>query len=148
MCCVIRRIDYTSIAARSGATPAAAIAADANTPGIQILEARNLIKTYPRRGFRGRATMALDNVSVLLRRGETLGLVGESGSGKSTLARALTCLAPADSGDVLLDGEQLAYLSRRQLRPISQACADGVSGPVRVRSIRARVSATSLPKAR
>jgi peptide/nickel transport system ATP-binding protein len=88
-----------------------------STPGIQILEARNLKKTYARRGFRGRATMALDDVSVLLRRGETLGLVGESGSGKSTLARVLTCLAPADSGDVLLDGEQLAYLSRRQLRP-------------------------------
>ncbi len=89
----------------------------ANTPGIQILEACNLKKTYARRGFRGRATMALDDVSVLLRKGETLGLVGESGSGKSTLARALTCLAPVDSGDVLLDGEQLAYLSRRQLRP-------------------------------
>jgi peptide/nickel transport system ATP-binding protein len=86
-------------------------------PGIQILEARNLKKTYPRRGFRGRATLALDDVSVMLRKGETLGLVGESGSGKSTLARVLTRLAPADTGDVLLGGEQLAYLNRRQLRP-------------------------------
>lgn len=89
----------------------------ANTPGVQILEARNLKKTYARRGFGGRVTMALNDVSVMLRKGDTLGLVGESGSGKSTLARVLTCLAPADSGDVLLDGEQLAYLSRRQLRP-------------------------------
>jgi peptide/nickel transport system ATP-binding protein len=86
-------------------------------PGPPLLEAHNLRKTYPRRGFGGSATLALDDVSLVLRRGETLGLVGESGSGKSTLARALTCLTPADSGEVLLGGEALARLSRRRLRP-------------------------------
>ncbi|WP_213770817.1 ABC transporter ATP-binding protein [Bradyrhizobium sp. dw_78] len=85
--------------------------------GPPLLEARNLRKTYPRRGFGGSATVALDDVSLVLRRGETLGLVGESGSGKSTLARILTCLARVDSGEILLGGEALARLGRRQLRP-------------------------------
>jgi peptide/nickel transport system ATP-binding protein len=83
----------------------------------QILEGRDLQKTYKRRGFRGRATVALDHVSLMLLRGETLGLVGESGSGKSTLARVLARLASADAGDIILDGEGMTYLSRRQLRP-------------------------------
>jgi peptide/nickel transport system ATP-binding protein len=86
-------------------------------PGPPLLEARSLRKTYPRRGFGGHATVALDDVSLVLRRGETLGLVGESGSGKSTLARVLTCLAHADSGEVLLGGDALARLGRRRLRP-------------------------------
>jgi peptide/nickel transport system ATP-binding protein len=46
-----------------------------------------------------------------------LGLVGESGSGKSTLARIVSCLARADSGDVLLGGDSVANLTRRQLHP-------------------------------
>jgi peptide/nickel transport system ATP-binding protein len=89
----------------------------AGNSGPPVLEARNLQKTYPRRGFGGSATVALDDVSLVLRRGETLGLVGESGSGKSTLARVLTSLARVDSGEVLLGGEALARLGRRLLRP-------------------------------
>ncbi len=82
------------------------------------IEARNVTKTYGARGlFGGRVTHALKSVSAELRRGETLGLVGESGSGKSTLARAITRLMPIDAGEVLLDGENIADLSRRALRP-------------------------------
>jgi peptide/nickel transport system ATP-binding protein len=52
---------------------------------------------------------ALRDVSLSLRRGETLGLVGESGSGKTTLARVLVGLtAPAPGGSVLMDGAPLA----------------------------------------
>jgi peptide/nickel transport system ATP-binding protein len=85
--------------------------------GPTVLEARALQKTFKRRGFGGRATVALDQVSLVLRRGETLGVVGESGSGKSTLARILTCLAPADSGEILLGNEAMTGLGRRRLRP-------------------------------
>ncbi len=88
-----------------------------NTAPLTI-EARNVTKTYGARGlFGGRVTHALKSVSAELRRGETLGLVGESGSGKSTLARAITRLMPIDAGEVLLDGENIADLSRRALRP-------------------------------
>lgn len=81
------------------------------------LETRALRKTYRQLVFRGRVTTAVDEVDIQLRKGETLGLVGESGSGKSTLARIVSCLARADSGDVILHGEGVAELSRRKLRP-------------------------------
>ncbi len=97
---------------------APAIRTEISTP--QILEARELRKVYARRFLRGQATTALDDVSIKLRRGETLGIVGESGSGKSTLARVLTSLAHADSGEVILDGHGVSELSRRQLRPFRQ----------------------------
>ena len=84
-----------------------------------IVEARNVAKTYRARGmFGGRVTRALAGVTMELRRGETLGLVGESGSGKSTLARAITRLMPIDDGKILLGGENIAQLSRRELRPV------------------------------
>jgi peptide/nickel transport system ATP-binding protein len=84
---------------------------------VPALEARDLQKVYKGRGFRSRATVALDHVSLVLRRGETLGLVGESGSGKSTLARVVARLASADSGDIIFGGEGVTYLNRRALRP-------------------------------
>ncbi|WP_158743610.1 ABC transporter ATP-binding protein [Acidisphaera sp. L21] len=90
-------------------------AAPSQTP--QVLEVQHLQKTYRRRSLRGHATHALDDVSLMLRRGETLGIVGESGSGKSTLARAVTGLVRADSGEVILDGDAMTGLGRRQLRP-------------------------------
>jgi peptide/nickel transport system ATP-binding protein len=89
----------------------------ATAAGLTVLEGQDLQKAYKGRGFRGRATVALDHVDLVLRRGETLGLVGESGSGKSTLARVLARLAAADAGNIILDGESTTYLSRGQLRP-------------------------------
>ncbi len=71
-----------------------------------------------RRGWFGRAApvAAVDNLSLSLRRGETLGVVGESGSGKSTLALALLRLIPADGKVMLLD-QALDDLSGAALRP-------------------------------
>ncbi|WP_342052448.1 MULTISPECIES: ABC transporter ATP-binding protein [unclassified Cupriavidus] len=57
---------------------------------------------------------ALDRVSLDVRRGETLGLVGESGCGKSTIARVVMRLTPADEGEVLLDGEDIAQRTGRE----------------------------------
>ena len=59
-----------------------------------LLEARNLIKDYG-------ASRVVNDVSLQLYRGETLGLVGESGSGKSTVARMLLRLIEATSGQII-----------------------------------------------
>ncbi len=91
-------------------------------PGIVMLESIKARKEYRQRALlgRGRTTVALDGVSVALRRGETLGLVGESGSGKSTLARAMTRLLSIDSGDIVLDGDEITRTPQRLMRPHRQ----------------------------
>ncbi len=61
---------------------------------------------------------AVDGVSFQIRRGETLGLVGESGCGKSTTGRTLLQLHRPTEGKVLYEGQDLASLTQRQLRPI------------------------------
>jgi peptide/nickel transport system ATP-binding protein len=59
---------------------------------------------------------ALDDVSITLHAGRSLGIVGESGSGKSTLARLVMALEAPTAGRVLLDGQDLNTLSAAQLR--------------------------------
>ena len=59
---------------------------------------------------------AVDGISFQIREGETLGLVGESGCGKSTTGRGISQLIPPTEGDVLFQGENLAGLSRNDLR--------------------------------
>jgi peptide/nickel transport system ATP-binding protein/glutathione transport system ATP-binding protein len=60
----------------------------------------------------------VNNVSLTLARGETLGLVGESGCGKSTLARALMRLTPPATGRISWEGQDVTDLSAADLRPL------------------------------
>lgn len=58
----------------------------------------------------------VDDVSIIIRRGEILGLVGESGSGKSTLGRSIIRLVDAQSGRVIFNGKNLLDLSPTNLK--------------------------------
>jgi oligopeptide transport system ATP-binding protein len=83
-----------------------------------LLEARDVVVEFPSPGglFLGkRVHRAVDGVSLVLRRGQTIGIVGESGSGKSSLARALLRLV-AYRGLVRFQGSDLAGLGRGALR--------------------------------
>jgi oligopeptide transport system ATP-binding protein len=61
---------------------------------------------------------AVDDVTLDIRRGETLGLVGESGCGKSTVGRAILRLNAPTDGKIIFDGEEITHRSEGQLRPL------------------------------
>ena len=83
-----------------------------------LLEVQNLRMGFPvREGIllRARAyNQAVDNVSITVQTGETLGLVGESGCGKSTLARCVAKLYQPESGQIIFEGQNVLDLNRRQ----------------------------------
>lgn len=80
-----------------------------------LLEARGLVKEYAtERGI----SRVVDDVSLEIRRGETLGLVGESGSGKSTVARMLLRLVEPTAGAVRYDGVEVLQASSREMRAL------------------------------
>ncbi|MEU7069862.1 ABC transporter ATP-binding protein [Streptomyces narbonensis] len=88
---------------------------DRPAPGAVVLRAEGLRKTYK---SRRRTFTALDDVSLTLAAGETLGIVGESGSGKSTLARVLAHAHPSDGGRILLDGQDVTRPGRAVLHSV------------------------------
>ena len=68
---------------------------------------------------RGKAEVhAVEDISLDVRRGETLGIVGESGCGKSTTARLILRLLDPTAGTIRFDGRDISKLSARQLRPL------------------------------
>jgi peptide/nickel transport system ATP-binding protein len=88
------------------------------TSGEPILATHGLEKIYGKPGWfgGGRVVHAAKHVELEVRRGETLGVVGESGSGKSTVARCIVRLIDPTSGEVLIDGNDIATMSQAELR--------------------------------
>ncbi|WP_240034733.1 dipeptide ABC transporter ATP-binding protein [Glaciihabitans arcticus] len=99
------RHEYTRVLLAAAPTPRTTFVEGGDT----VLEARGLTKRYG-------ARTAVDDVSLSLRAGQTLGIVGESGSGKSTVARLLLALERSDAGEVLLDGEPWSVQAEAQRR--------------------------------
>jgi peptide/nickel transport system ATP-binding protein len=86
-----------------------------------LLRVEHLVKHFSIKGngvFGHRQDVrAVDDVSLEVRRGETLGLVGETGCGKSTLARCIVRLENLTSGKVYFDDRDISSLTDRELRP-------------------------------
>jgi ABC-type glutathione transport system ATPase component len=90
---------------------------------MPLISARNLTKNYlltsgPFGGAHKGEFRAVDDVSLTIEPGETLGLVGESGSGKSTLGRMLLRLIEPTAGEVLFNGVDVLRASGAQLREL------------------------------
>ena len=94
-----------------------------NIKPMPLLEVRSLTKIFPvgESVFGGGASgevRAVDDVSLDIHSGETLGLVGESGSGKSTLGRLVLRLIEPTSGKILFEGRDLLAASHGEMRRI------------------------------
>ena len=80
-----------------------------------MLEVAGLTVTYSW-GFGRPPLTAVSDVSFTVDRGETVSIVGESGSGKTTIGSAILGLQPVAKGSILLNGADIAHLSRRERR--------------------------------
>ena len=77
-----------------------------------MLEVRNLIKTYKTGDFE---FTALNNINLKIGKGEFTAIMGASGSGKSTLMNILGCLDKMNSGEYILNGQDISVLSDNEL---------------------------------
>ena len=95
---------------------------------MALVEVTAVSKAYPRRtGLRTQLQTVVDDVSLSVETGETLGLVGESGSGKTTLARMILGLVAPTHGSILVNGINVSQAPatdlrklRRQMQPVFQ----------------------------
>jgi peptide/nickel transport system ATP-binding protein len=93
---------------------------------VALIEVRNLTKVFfsgeTLLGASSREVRAVDDVSLDIEAGETLGLVGESGSGKSTLGRLILRLIEPSSGSLRFDGRDLLRMSHENCGARAATC--------------------------
>ena len=87
-----------------------------------LVELEHATKHFPvKQGVFSRArghVHAVEDVTLTVRKGETLGIVGESGCGKSTTARLMLRLLDPTAGSIRFEGREITKLSQRRLRPL------------------------------
>ena len=83
-----------------------------------MIKGKNLSKVFESGMFSKRKFIAVDDVNIEIKEGETLCLIGESGSGKSTLGRMLLNLIEPTSGEVIFDNYNIAKMKQTELRKI------------------------------
>ncbi len=104
-----------------GNTPAPQPGTDGVVSGDTLLDVRDLVMHFPlTKGIilqrKVGAVQAVDDISISIRKGETIGLVGESGCGKSTAGRAILQLYKPTAGQVLYEGRDLTKLGSNEMR--------------------------------
>ena len=107
---------------------------------MALVEVENVCKNYPRiEGLRRVDRFVVENVSLTIEAGETLGLVGESGSGKSTVARMILGLVEPTGGTIRVAGVEVGGERtrglRRQMQPVFQDPAAALNPRMRVLEI-------------
>jgi D-methionine transport system ATP-binding protein len=82
-----------------------------------MIELKNLCKTYR---TADREIVALDGINLTINDGEIFGIIGLSGAGKSTLVRCINLLEQPTDGEVIIDGQSLTKLPRKELLKLRQ----------------------------
>src|SRR2546430_7059222 len=83
-----------------------------------MIKLNNVSRLYPARAEAGEVIRALDSVSLHVESGEWLAIMGPSGSGKSTLVNLIGCLDRPTSGEIWLEGENVANISNADLNRV------------------------------
>ena len=131
-----------------------AVRAPSQASGEVVLEASGLRREF---GRGKRAFAAVDDVSLTVRRGETLGVVGESGSGKTTLGRMLVGLLEPTAGEVRHDGHarvgvnpavQMVFQDPLSSLNPRRSIGESIADPLRARALRLRGSDEGRIRAR
>lgn len=85
-----------------------------------LLQVDNLYKYFPVKGVKGPGVQAVQNVSLSIKKGETLGLVGESGCGKTTLGRTILRLHEPTAGRIIYDGKTIYDSGNREIPALDE----------------------------